>query len=73
MKRIALMTGAAALLLAMATTIAQQPPAPAPAAPAPQGAQAPPQGPQPYFVGNRLGMPINPAADGSFQPMSSNV
>ena len=29
--------------------------------------------PQPYFVGNRLGMPINPAADGTFTPMSSNV
>ena len=36
-------------------------------------AQQPPQGPQPYFVGNRLGLPINPAADGSFEPMSSNV
>jgi sugar lactone lactonase YvrE len=39
-------------------------------------AQAPPQapsGPQPYFVGNRLGMPINPAPDGKFDPMSKNV
>jgi hypothetical protein len=36
-------------------------------------AQQPPQGPQPYFVGNRLGLPINPAADGKFEPMSSNV
>ena len=36
------------------------------------GAQ-PPAGPQPYFVGNRLGMPINPAADGTFNAMSSNV
>ena len=36
-------------------------------------AQQPPQGPQPFFVGNRLGLPINPAADGSFEPMSSNV
>src|SRR5688572_25228936 len=39
-------------------------------------AQAPPQapaGPQPYVVGNRLGMPINPAPDGKFDPMSSNV
>lgn len=37
--------------------------------------QQPPQTPQPqpYFVGNRLGLPINPAADGSFEPMSSNV
>ena len=36
-------------------------------------AQQPPQGPQPFFVGNRLGLPINPAADGKFEPMSSNV
>jgi len=37
-------------------------------------AQAPaPAGPQPYFVGNRLGLPINPAPDGAFNPMSSNV
>jgi hypothetical protein len=39
-------------------------------------AQAPPQappGPQPYVVGNRLGMPINPAPDGKFDPMSKNV
>jgi len=35
--------------------------------------QAPPAGPQPYFVGNRLGMPINPAPDGKFDPMSKNV
>ena len=28
---------------------------------------------QPFFVGNRLGLPINPAADGSFEAMSSNV
>ena len=36
--------------------------------------QAPaPAGPQPYSVGNRLGLPINPAPDGAFNPMSSNV
>jgi hypothetical protein len=34
---------------------------------------APPQTPQPFFVGNRLGLPINPAADGKFDAMSSNV
>jgi SMP-30/Gluconolactonase/LRE-like region len=33
----------------------------------------PPQPAQPFFVGNRLGLPINPAADGSFEPTSSNV
>ena len=29
--------------------------------------------PQPFFVGNPLGLPINPAADGAFAPMSPNV
>jgi hypothetical protein len=33
----------------------------------------PPAGPQPYFVGNRLGLPINPGADGKFDPVSKNV
>ena len=33
-------------------------------------AQQQPQGPQPFFVGNRLGLPINPAADGTFEPTS---
>src|SRR5690348_5751914 len=32
-----------------------------------------PQGPQPFSVGNRLGLPVNPAPDGAFQPISSNV
>src|SRR6186713_3129722 len=63
MKRSALllMTGAATLVIGMAigVLVAQAPQAPA--------------GPQPYFVGNRLGLPINPAADGSFTAMSSNV
>jgi hypothetical protein len=36
-------------------------------------AQQQPQGPQPFFVGNRLGLPINPAANGAFEAMSSNV
>src|SRR5688572_10880482 len=56
--------GAAIALLigvALGTAVAQQGPPPAPAAPVP------------YFVGNRLGMPINPAADGKFEPMSDNV
>ena len=34
---------------------------------------AQPQGPQPFTVGNRLGLPIAPAADGTFNPMSTNV
>ena len=61
MTRPALWTGATVLLIAVAVSalVAQQAPAPA--------------GPQPYFVGNRLGPPINPAPDGAFNPMSSNV
>ena len=47
--------------LALGTAIAQQ------------GAPAAPAAPVPYFVGNRLGMPINPAADGAFTAMSNNV
>jgi hypothetical protein len=62
MKRSALlMTGAAALLIGMAAGVLM---AQAPAAPA---------GPQPFSVGNALGMPINPAPDGKFDPMSKNV
>src|SRR5688500_7184096 len=34
---------------------------------------APPQTPQPYFTGNALGLPINPAPDGKHAPMSANV
>jgi hypothetical protein len=30
-------------------------------------------GAPPFFVGNRLGLPVNPAADGSFEPVSQNV
>ena len=62
MTRLSLMrTGAAALFMAVtiSAAVAQQPAAPV--------------GPQPYFVGNRLGLPINPAPDGKFEPMSSNV
>jgi hypothetical protein len=61
MKRLATWTTAAiALVIGIAAgASAQQPAAPA--------------GPQPYSVGNRLGMPINPAPDGKFDPMSKNV
>jgi hypothetical protein len=55
MKRRALMTSGVTVLLtgvAVGALVAQQPAAPA--------------GPQPYFVGNRLGMPVNPAPDGAF-------
>ncbi len=61
MKRLALTNIATALLIGISASllVAQQPPAPT--------------GPQPFSVGNRLGMPINPAPDGKFDPMSSNV
>src|SRR6266545_2620873 len=64
MKRLGLITAAALALsvgLALGAALAQQSAPPAPA------------GPVPYFVGNRLGLPINPAADGKFEAMSSNV
>jgi len=52
--------GAVALATSLAaTTLIAQQPAPA--------------GPQPFTVGNRLGLPINPAPDGKFDPMSANV
>jgi hypothetical protein len=52
---------AATAFLAIGTTVAtaQQPPSP--------------PGPAPFSVGNRLGLPISPAADGAFNPMSTNV
>jgi hypothetical protein len=50
--------GGAALALTVGVA-AQQPAAPA--------------APQPYVVGNQLGLPIIPTADGAFNPISSNV
>jgi len=32
-----------------------------------------PQGPQPFSVGNRVGLPVTPSANGAFEPVSSNV
>src|SRR5215813_13987860 len=63
MSRYGLIVAGIALLagLALGTAIAQQ------------GAPQAPVASVPYFVGNRLGMPINPAADGAFNPMSNNV
>ena len=57
MKRTTLLVGAATLLIGIAAGALW--------------AQQQPQGPQPFFVGNRLGLPINPAADGTFEPTSS--
>ena len=71
MNGITVTTGAAALSIGLgaAVLLARQPPSqPAPAA---TSQQAPT--PQPYFVGNPLGLPINPAPDGTFAAMSSNV
>jgi hypothetical protein len=63
-RRLPVATAAALLIgLSAGALLAQQAAPPAPAQ----------TGPQPYFVGNRLGMPINPAPDGAFTPMSSNV
>src|SRR5262245_5861121 len=39
----------------------------------PLSAQQAPATPQPYFVGNALGMPMTPAPDGKFDPMTNNV
>ena len=35
--------------------------------------QPAPAGQTPYMIGNRLGLPINPAPDGAFNPISPNV
>ena len=59
MKRVTLLAGAAALVIGIA--------------PSESLAQQPPQGPRPYFVGNPLGLPVEPTTDGAFQPISSNV
>ena len=37
------------------------------------GAAQQPPAPQPFSVGNPIGLPMTPAADGSFNPVSSNV
>jgi hypothetical protein len=58
MKRLASLAGA--VLVAVAIV--------AEAVPAQQ-----PQGPQPYVVGNRLGLPVTPGGTAPFDPISSNV
>jgi hypothetical protein len=57
MSRRTSMTGAAFVIVAAALAAAQQPTAK----------------PEPFSVGNALGLPIAPAADGTFNPMSKNV
>jgi hypothetical protein len=58
MNRVTFLTSAATLVAGVAAT--------------PLLAQQAP-GPQPFFVGNRLGLPVNPAADGAFEAISPNV
>ncbi len=58
MKRVTLLAGAAALVIGTA--------------PRETLAQQP-QGQRPFYVGNPLGLPVEPATDGAFQPISSNV
>ena len=53
--------------LALVSPLAAQQPA------TPPPAQAAPTQPVPYTVGNRLGLPILPTADGAFAPISANV
>ena len=40
---------------------------------APSAAPAPAPTRQPYLVGNAVGLPVRPAADGAFNPASANV
>ena len=58
MKRITVLVGAAALLVGVARALS---------------AQQAPAAPQPFFVGNPLGLPVNPTPDGAFEPISPNV
>jgi hypothetical protein len=59
MRRVTLLASAATLVIGIAAGVLL--------------AQQPQPGPQSYFVGNRLGLPVNPAADGAFEAISSNV
>src|SRR5258705_12170653 len=59
MKRATVLSGGALLVISLA--------------PGELLAQQPTPGPRPLIVGNRLGLPVEPAADGAFEAMSSNV
>lgn len=58
MRRMTVLVGAAALAAGMAAGALMAQPA---------------QGPQPFVVGNRLGLPMTPSADGAFEAISTNV
>jgi hypothetical protein len=72
MRSATLATATAAILILAATgsTTAQQSPAPGQAAPPAQGA---PQAPQPYAVGQPIGLPVTLAPGTTFNPASKNV
>jgi hypothetical protein len=59
MKRATVLSSAAMLVIALA--------------PGELLGQQPAPGPRPLVVGNRLGLPVEPAADGAFEAISSNV
>jgi hypothetical protein len=59
MKRLTLLVAAAALVIGLA--------------PGETFAQQQPQGQRPIFVGNSLGLPVEPATDRAFEAISSNV
>ncbi len=62
MNRITLLASAGLVMgIAPSETLAQQPAPPQP------------QGPRPFFVGNPLGLPVEPATGGAFGAISSNV
>ena len=58
MKRVTLLAGAAALVIGIGAT---------------ETLAQQPQGPRPFYVGNPLGLPVEPTTDGAFQPISSNA
>ena len=70
MKRTTLIGGAAALLIVTGVIqgTAQQP-----TPPSAQTPPAPAQAPQPFFVGQPLGLPVTPTPDAPFKAMSTNV
>ena len=58
MKRVTLLAGAAGLTIGIVSQ---------------EALAQQPTAPRPIFVGNPVGLPVEPAADGAFQPISSNV
>lgn len=65
MRRVAMMAACVAALFGIGVSVG--------VAVAQQGGGGAAQGPQPYFVGSPLGLPITPGPGGTFAPMSTNV